>query len=116
LETETKARLRPVVAKLGIDFTESEESRKAGLALSDMVKGLDWQNSMTVLAEALIPYVGKYQEIANIAPPEYKELAEFMVEHERSLQQLWEREALGEGDRAIDQINKQLIFPLNSPD
>jgi hypothetical protein len=116
LETETKARLRPVVAELGIDIIESEESRTAGFAFRDMVEGLDWQSSMKVFAEALIPYVSKYEEILNIAPPEYKELAELMVVHERSIQQLWEREARGEGDSVIDEINKQLLFPLPKPD
>ncbi len=116
LETETKARLRPVVVELGIDITESEDSRKAGFEFGGMVEGLDWQRSMEVLAEALIPYVTKYQEILDIAPQEFKEIAELMVVHERSIQQLWEREALGEGDSAIDEINKQLLFPLPNPD
>ena len=116
LETETKARLRPAAAELGIDIIESEESRTAGFAFRDMVEGLDWQSSMKVIAEALIPYVSKYEEILNIAPPEYKELAELMVVHERSIQQLWEWEARGEGDSAIGEINKQLLFPLPSPE
>jgi uncharacterized protein (UPF0254 family) len=116
LETETKARLRPFVAELGIDVIESEESRKAGFAFRDMIQELDWQSSMKVFAEALIPYVTRYQEILNIAPPEYKELAELMVVHEQSIQQLWELEARGEGDSVIDEINKQLLFPLPSPD
>lgn len=116
LETETKARLRPVAAELGIDIIESEDSRKAGFAFRDMVEGLDWQSSMSVFAEALVSYVSRYQEIQDIAPPEYKELAELMVVHERSIQQLWEREALGEGDSAIGEINRQLLFPLPNPE
>ena len=115
LETETKARLRPVLAQLGIDIVEAEESRKTGLEFGGMVEGLDWKSSMEVLAKALIPYVKKYQEIAAIAPPDYKELAESMVVHERSIQQLWELEAQGSGDRAVDEINKQLLFPLPKP-
>jgi hypothetical protein len=115
LETETKARLRPIVAELGIDILESEESRIAGLAFREMAEGLDWQSSMEVFAEAMIPYVNRYQEILDSAPPEYREIAELMVVHERSIQQLWEREARGEGDSAIDDINKQLQFPLPSP-
>ena len=115
LETETKARLRPVAAQLGIDIIEAAESREAGFAFRKLVDGLDWHDSMKVFAEALIPYVNRYQKILDIAPPEYKQIAEMMVVHERSIQQLWEREALGEGDSAIDEINGQLLFPLPSP-
>ena len=70
---------------------------------------------MKVLSQALIPYVDKYQEIADIAPPEYKDLADSMVVHERAIQQLWEQEAQEAGDSAIDQIIKQLLFPLPNP-
>ena len=115
LETETKDRLRPVLAQLGINIFESEEARRVGLAFSEMVEGLDWSSSMEVLSQALIPYVDKYQEIADIAPPEYKDLADSMVVHERAIQQLWEQEAQEAGDSAIDQIIKQLLFPLPNP-
>ncbi len=115
LETETKARLRPIVAALGIDIVESEESREMGLALAALVEDLDWQGTMQLLAEALLPYVDKYQEIADAAPPEYRELAESMVKHERLLQQLYEQEANGSSDTALDAIIEELLFPLPRP-
>ena len=112
LETETKARLRPFLARLGIDITESEESRQMGLALAEMVEELDWAGSMALLAQALIPYVEKYQEIAELAPPEYKEVAELMAVHERSLQELWEEESREPSQQALDEIVRQLRDPL----
>jgi hypothetical protein len=115
LETETKARLRPFVAALGIEIIESEESRQAGAGLGAALEGLDWRSSMKLLAEALIPYVDKYQEISDIAPPEYREIAELMVSHEKSIQQLWEQEALGDSTSALEEIRKQLLFPLPDP-
>ena len=116
LETETKARLRPVVAHLGIDIIESEESQKMGLALAAAVDNLDWKGSMQLLSQALIPYVGRYQEIADLAPEEYKAIADSMVDHERLIQQLYEREATEPDDQAIDDINRQLLFPLPRPE
>lgn len=115
LETETKARLRPIVAALGIDIVELEESREMGMVLAGLVKDLDWRETMQLLADALLPYVDKYQEIADNAPPEYKELAASMVQHERLLQQLYEQEANESGDSALDAIVKELIFPLPRP-
>lgn len=115
LETETKARLRPILIQLGIDIRESEDSREAGVGLGQLVETLDWRGSMELLAQALGPYVSRYQEIAEIAPPQYKEIAEVMVEHERSIQQLFAQEALGTAQSAIEDVNKQLISPLPIP-
>ena len=112
LETETKARLRPVLVELGVDIRETDEARQAGLALGEIVEALDWKPAMEMLSQAMKPYVDKYQEIADIAPPECREIAELMVEHERSIQQLFEQAALGAAQSEIDAVNKQLISPL----
>ena len=41
LETETKARLRPVIMRLGLDPAESEESRRAGHKFAESLAGLN---------------------------------------------------------------------------
>ena len=115
LETETKARLRPVVAQLDISIIESDASRDAGMALSNMITELDWQGSMNLLAQVIEPYVEKYQAIAQSAPPEFSELADSMVEHERLICRLWEYEARGEGESVVEEIAQQLAFPLPKP-
>jgi hypothetical protein len=115
LETETKARLRPTAAILGIDLVESEESRKMGLEMAGSVEDLNWKDTSSLLSKALVSYVDRYREIAETAPTEYKELAESMVVHEKSIQHLWEREALGADDLSINEVVKQLIFPLPKP-
>jgi len=115
LETETKARLRPAATALGIDIVEAEESREMGLALAEMVKHMDWQEAMSFLAEAVLPYVEKYRQIAENAPPDLQDLAQSMVEHEHLLQQLYEQEATQTGDDALEEINRLLTFPLPKP-
>ena len=86
LETETKARLRPAALELGVELAEFDESRKLGHDFIKTCDGMDWKAMMTHLATIVEPYVKRYSDIAEIAPPEYKEVADSMVVHERLIQ------------------------------
>jgi hypothetical protein len=112
LETETKARLRPAAMQLRLDLIELDESRNEGEEFYRTFEGMDWKAAMTHLAIVVEPYVKRYRQIAELAPSEYKELADSMVVHEQSIQCAAKLEAAGEGKRSIDDVVKQLIFPL----
>lgn len=112
LETETKARLRPAAVELGLDLIELDESRNKGEEFSRSFDGMDWKAAMAHLATVVEPFVKRYRQIAEIAPPEYKELADSMIVHEQSIQDYAELEAAGEDGGSIDDVVKQLIFPL----
>ena len=112
LETETKARLRPAALELGVELAELDESRKLGDDFIKSCDGMDWKAMMTHLATVVEPYVKRYSDIAEIAPPEYKEVADSMVVHERSIQTFARREASGETEHSLDDVIKQLKFPL----
>ncbi len=116
IETETKARLRPAVARLGISLVETDESRSAAIELFAAMEDLDWIAAMALLAQVLAAPVESYREMAEIAPPEYRDLADSMVVHEWSVHRFAELEASGEGDHSIDEIVKQLVFPLPKPE
>jgi len=116
LETETKARLRPAAASLGIDLVESDDARADGNAIAELVKGLDWQSSMGTLEGLLVDFVLRYREIASMAPPEFQDLADSMVTHEESLLNLVRSEASGKTDDSIDAVIDQLVFPLPKPE
>lgn len=112
LETEAKARLRPAVLELGLNLVELDESRDRGNDFDTTFEGMTWKAAMAHLATLNEPFVARYREIAGVAPSKYKELADSMVVHEQSIQNFAELEAGGEGHRSIDDIVKQLIFPL----
>ena len=112
LETETKARLRPAALELGVELAEFDESRKLGHDFIKSCDGMDWKAMMTYLATIVEPYVKRYSDIAEIAPPEYKEVADSMVVHERSVQTFARLEASGETEHSLDDVIKQLKFPL----
>ena len=84
LETEAKARLRPVIMSLGLDPTELEESRRAGHKFAESLAGLEWTEAMARLRDGVKPYVDRYIEVETRAPAEYREAAHAMVVHEQS--------------------------------
>ena len=113
LETETKARLRPTVLELGVELAELDESRKMGHDFLKSCEGMDWRALMAYLETAVEPYVKRYSEIAEIAPPEYKDVADSMVVHEVSIRTYARLEASGDTEHSLDDVIKQLRFPLN---
>ena len=112
-ETETKARLRPTALDLGVELGELDESRKMGHDFLKSCEGMDWKGLMTFLESAVEPYVKRYREIAEIAPPEYKKVADSMVVHEASIRTFARLEASGDTEHSLDGVIKQLKFPLN---
>ncbi len=116
LESETKARLRPLVLRLGIDPAELEESHHAGHQFAASLKGLNWAETMEKLRDGVQPYVDRYTEIVAISPPEHQAVAASMVSHERSLIRFAELELAGETERSLDDVNAQLHWPLPVPD
>ena len=115
LETETKARLRPVLLQLGLDPTELEESRQAGHEFADALDGLGWTDAMAQLQVGLKPFVGRYLEVETIAPADYRELAHSMVVHEQSIYRFAELEAAGGTSHSVDDMVVQLAYPLPVP-
>ncbi len=109
LETETKARLRPTVLELGVEL---DESRKIGHDFLKSCEGMDWKGLMTHLETVVEPYVKRYSEIAEIAPPEYKDVADSMVVHEASIRTFARLEASSDTEHSLDDVIKQLRFPL----
>src|SRR6516165_6506659 len=69
LETETKARLRPFLARLGLSVAQDDVSDKvAGFAKAYASKS--WQQHMKEVGEITDFYIAKFREIDAAAPPE----------------------------------------------
>ena len=78
-------------------------------------EGMDWKDLMTLLETAVEPFVKRYMEIAEIAPPEYKEIADSMVVHEKAIQTFARLELSGDTEHSLEDVIKQLKFPLKRP-
>lgn len=115
LESETKARLRPLVARLGLNLVEDESFRTEGLRLGDELGALPWTEFLETLGRELELYVTKYQSIADLAPPSDRPIAQSMVDHERALLSFVNAELSGtNADRSLEAVNALLVNPLTS--
>ena len=115
LETETASRLRPTALELGVDLFYRDEYREMGEEFLKSCEGMDWKELMTLLETAVEPFVKRYIEIAEIAPPEYKDLADSMVVHEKAIQTFARLELSGDAQHSLDDVIEQLRFPLKRP-
>ena len=115
LETETKARLRPAIVQLGGSVEELEQSREAGRELASTITSGDWNEFISALNSAGEPLLERQREVAEIAPPAYRELAESMRVHGESIQNFSEAELAGDSVHSISEVVEQLRFPLQPP-
>ena len=111
LETDTAARLRPTALDLGVDLFYLDKYREMGEEFLKSFEGKDWKSWLADLEAGVKPFVKRYIEIAEIAPPEYKDLADSMVVHEESIQTFARLELSGD-KHSLDDVIKQLKFPL----
>ena len=112
LETETAARLRPVVLELGLDLFYRDDYREMCEEFLEGCEGMDWKQLMAYLEKAVGPFVTRYAAIAETAPSEYRHLAKSMVAHEEAIQTFARLECSGDGDGSLREVVRQLNFPL----
>ena len=113
LETETKARLRPLLVRRGLDLCEDPAFRAEGTAIAEALAPLPWQEKMNALYQTLRDrFVPRYKEIAAMAPPEDADVTASMVEHESALLEMARRELSGMVDRSAEPVVALLKFPL----
>jgi hypothetical protein len=116
LETETKARLRPHAARLGLDLAENPQHRADGEALAAQLADATWTAKMQSLHDILNgTYVPRYIEIAATAAPEIAEIAAYMVAHETSLLEVTKRELTGNTINSVETVIPQLRHPIPAP-
>jgi len=114
LETETKARLRPFLARLGLSVAQDDVSDKvAGFAKAYASKS--WQQHMKEVGEITDFYIAKFREIDAAAPPEEREVTHSMVVHEAAIGRFAQLELSGQADSSLDEVIAQLKYPLPSP-
>jgi hypothetical protein len=105
LESETKARLRPWLFRHRLDLSENTAIRAEGLSMAENIGRMKWLEKMTVMHDVLRDrFIPRFKEIAEIAPPEYQEMARLMVEHESALLEMARREIAGMADRSSEPV------------
>lgn len=119
LESEGKAMMRPVLAKLGLSLDENPSSRPRGVSTSGMLKDLRWMDKFAAMADGIrTKGLPQYEELATLVTAEEDgeafRLATFMGMHERAILEASENIAAGR-QHAIAPVAEILHFPLIRP-
>jgi hypothetical protein len=84
--------------------------------MAENIGRMKWLEKMPVMHDVLRDrFIPRFKEIAEIAPPEYQEMARLMVEHESALLEMARREIAGMADRSSEPVVALLKFPLPQP-
>jgi len=114
LETETKARLRPFLAKYGLSLSEEMDLSDVSGAVAAYKDG-----GMRSFAAANTPvvesFLARFQEIKQAGPPEDSEVLQSMIRHESAILEWMKKEAHGPAEGSLDAIIAELQYPLPKP-
>src|SRR5271156_4199141 len=81
LESEAKVRLRPLLARHGLDLVEDPAQRSAGAAVAEKFASMPWKEAMATLAALAGPYHERFKALSTVALPEDAPLGNFMAAH-----------------------------------
>jgi len=112
LETETKARLRPLLYKHGVSLDEEVD-----FSLLDIVGTTYKESTWPEFAAANIPiledFIRRFEAIAKIGDEDDRDILDSMVRHEASILRWATMESAGRTDGSLDDVIEQLVWPLD---
>jgi len=114
LETETKARLRPFLMRLGLSIVANDVDDKVN-EVSAGFADKSWSEIMEMGAQIAGTYLEKFLEIEAAAPESEREIAHSMVIHESSLLDFAKQELAGKSENSLDGVISQLHWPIPRP-
>jgi hypothetical protein len=116
LETETKARLRPILAGQGLSLQEDAQMRPRGAQFARTLAQAHWEEKMRALTQSLSEtWLPRYRALAATLPPSLRAVGESMVAHEQALLDMAQRELGGEPERSDQPVRDLLANPLPRP-
>jgi hypothetical protein len=115
LESETKARLRPFLVRLGLSVAQDDVSARVAELTKDFASK-PWRQHMEEIAEVTDFYLQKFRVIEAAAPASERGMAEVMVAHETALNRFARMELAGETEESLRDVEAQLRWPPFAPD
>jgi hypothetical protein len=110
LETETKARLRPLMLRHGLSLAERHDEAAVAHRVT-AYRAQTWAEYVAFMAERLAPFVERYQAIAASGPKEDQPILRAVVEHEEALLAWARAECAGASEASLKPILSRLCFP-----
>lgn len=118
-ETEGKARLRPLLSRLGMTVAQDPDARTNGTALAQAIAQAPLKEQFGMMAAGVeAEFLEKYRELARLITPEEDagayEIAKFMGDHEEAIMLATANLANEAADPLAPVVNL-LQFPLVEP-
>jgi len=111
LETETKARLRPLLYRYGVSLSEEMPLEHIEGIVQGYVDG-SWEAFAAANIEVVEGFLSRFREIAAAGPDEDREVLESMIRHERAILRWFKMESQGDTEGSLDDILSELKYPL----
>ena len=111
LETETKERLKPLVAALGGDVAEDAAGFEKGAAIAKTWSQQSWDEVMGWFQAELPKYVRFFEKLETDARVEDRELLGRVTAHEKALEEFAARELGGRGHESLEPVLALLERP-----
>lgn len=111
LETETKARLRPLLYKYKVSLSEN----MALGHIDGIVQGyLDssWEQFAKANIRIVERFLSRFKHIAAIGPEEDRQILESMIRHETAILRWFDMESRGAKEGSLDGILAELQYPV----
>ncbi len=111
LESETKARLRPLLFKHGVSLGEMADLSLVELAIG-AYRDLEWQDFAGVNVPVVEDFLARFEAIVEVGDEADREILESMVRHEAAILRWATMERDGVVEGSLDDILAQLHYPL----
>ena len=111
LETETKARLRPLLYKYGVPLSEEAPMEVIEGIVEGYLAG-SWEEFAAANIDVVQGFLSRFREIAEAGPAEDSEILHSMIRHELAILRWFEMESRGETEGSLDAIIEELQYPL----
>lgn len=111
LETETKARLRPLLYKYRLGVKEHFSQATVDATVQQYLTN-DWQAFLVMLRAWVYPFLTRLRSIEQIAPMEDREVMRHVLAHEEAIVDWLDQEIAGESKHSLDAVIGLLQFPL----
>lgn len=111
LETETKARLRPLLYKHGVSLSEVAPREQIEEIVQGYLHG-SWEDFAAANKAVVETFLQRFQDIAAAGPEEDREILESMIRHESAILRWFDMESRGETEGSLDRIIDELSYPI----
>lgn len=112
LETETKARLRPFLAKYALPLTEDMDLSDVDGMVGAYKSASSFREFAAVIRPAIVHFQSRFAQIAQAGPAEDQPVLESMVRHESAILKWLTEEMEGHPEGSLDDMIGELKYPL----